>query len=355
MMRTGQLARRARRMMWRRFRKPAISTMLISLALVGCANSATKRSTSHRERSAGSLAPLGMATFGSPAMTPSILHRAGATKWLGGSQLDSPVQMSFRQEFLPTLNVGATLKSQGGCAGDCTHGGTLNLPWIESTARRAVESTGSPGGYYVVGNEVDDSFSDNVAPTQAGYGTQLDAWVRALRKYDPRAHIVGPNFTQWEGAQCGGASTICYPWGQPPQWWSQFLRAYRESHGGAKPPFSYMSIHAYPPCNTHTPADTTAVDDYSRQVASDGYPGAVWVTEAALCFYQSASTPLTSTQQKDVTSFVSAYRKDPSVGRLYYFTHTYPGYDDGTSLSLRAVYRTDGSGTELASAITAGS
>jgi hypothetical protein len=288
-------------------------------------------------------------------MTPPILREAGATTWLGGSQLDSSAQGRFRQRFLPTLNVGATLKSQGGCSGDCTNGGALNLSWMDATARRAVGSTGSPGGYYVVGNEVDDSFSDNVAPTQAAYGAQLDAWVAALRKYDPRAHIVGPNFTQWEGAVCGGESTICYPWGQPPQWWSQFLRAYRDAHNGARPPFAYMSIHAYPPCDTSSPADTAAVDNYSKQVASDGYPGSVWVTEAALCFHQPASTPLTTAQQQNVSKFVSAYRNDANVGRFYYFTQTYPGYDNTGSnpTSIRATYTTDGSRTEVASALAA--
>ncbi len=325
------------------------------LAVAGCGRLSDTKSAADPEPARASLATLGIANFGSPSMTPSILREAGATTWLGGSQLDSSGQRPFRQKFLPTLNVGATLKSQGGCSGDCTNDGTLNLQWMDSTARRAVDSTGSPGGYYVIGNEVDDSFSDNVAPTQAAYGAQLDTWVEALRKYDPRAHIVGPNFTPWEGAGCGGDSTICYPWGQPPQWWSQFLRAYRDAHDGANPPFTYMSIHAYPSCNTNSPADTTAVDDYSKQVASDGYPSSVWVTEAALCFNQPASTPLTHAQQNDVRTFVSAYRNDPRVGRLYYFTNTYPGYDNSQGgASLRAVYNGDGSGTELASAIASG-
>jgi hypothetical protein len=330
--------------------------VLLLIAVAGCGRLSATKSAVDPKPARASLAPLGIATFGSPSMTPSILRQAGATTWLGGSQLDSSSQRAYRQKFLPTLNVGATLKSQGGCSGDCTNGGTLNLPWMDSTARRAVESTGSPGAYYVVGNEVDDAFSDNVAPTQAAYGAQLDAWIAALRKYDPRAHIVGPNFTQWEGAECGGESTICYPWGQPPQWWSQFFGAYRNAHNGAGPPFSYMSIHAYLPCNTSSPADTAAVDDYSKRVVSDGYPSSIWVTEAALCFYQPASTPLTSAQQKDVSTFVSAYRNDPNVGRFYYFTQTYPGYDNtGTNpTSMRAIYNADGSGTELASALASG-
>lgn len=317
-----------------------------------------RHSTSGQDPVGTSPAPLGIANYGSPNVTSSILRQAGATYWLGGSQLPSPARMQGRSRFLPSLNVGATLKSQGGCSGDCTNGGRLNISWMDSTASRAVESTASPGGYYVVGNEVDDYFSDDVAPTQAAYGAQLDAWVKALRKYDPEAHVVGPNFTPWVGGPCGGDSAICYPWGQPEQWWAQFLAAYRAAHGGSKPPFAYLSIHAYPTCNTETPGDTTAVDDYSRQAVADGYPAAVWITEAALCFYEPASTPLTGAQQKDVTTFVSAYRHDPRVGRFYYFTQTYPGYDDTAttpSLSIRAVFTADGSDTEVASAIAASS
>ena len=355
MTRTAPLARRARAL--RQHLHAAVGIVFLFLAIAACAGSAIRQSTSHKTLHAGSLAPLGIASFGSPTMTPSLLSHAGATYWLGGSQTDSTAQTNVRRSFLPTLNVGATLRAQGGCSGDCTNGGILNLSWIDSTAHRAVESTASPGGYYVVGNEVDDSFSDDVAPTQAAYGAQLDAWVKALRKYDRRAHIIGPNFTPWEGASCGGDSTICYPWGPPSQWWAKFSRAYRAAHGGASPPFAYMSIHVYPPCNTNSPANTKPVDDYSRQVASEGYPAVVWITEASLCFDQAASTPLTSTQRQDVTSFVSAYRNDPNVGRFYYFTQTYPGYDDSRATppySLRAVYETDGTPTEVAPALAAG-
>jgi putative glycosyl hydrolase len=334
-----------------------VAVMFTLMALVGCGDPPIERSASDQRPRRATPAPLGIGNFGMPTMTSPMLRLAGATTWLGGSQVDAGVPPGLRQSFLPTLNVGATLRSQGGCSGDCTNGGVLNLSWIDATAHRAVESTASPGGYYVVGNEVDDAFSDDVAPTQAAYGAQLDAWVRALRRYDPRAHIVGPNFTQWEQGPCGGDSAVCYPWGQPREWWAQFRRAYQTAHAGASPPFAFMSIHAYPACNTGSPADTSAVDDFSKDVASDGYPAAVWVTEAALCFYQPASRPLTSAQQKAVTTFVSAFRNDPRVGRFYYFTQTYPGYDDsGTTpaLSLRAVYTIDGSGTELASAIAAG-
>lgn len=334
-----------------------VAIVFVSMIISGCNLLVAKRSSSSDRPVSRWPAPLGIATFGPPDMTPSMLRQAGATTWLGGSQIDGAARGGMRRTFLPTLNVGATLKSQGGCSGDCTNAGTLNLPWMDSTADRAVKSTASPGGYYVVGNEVDDSFSDDVAPTQAAYGNQLDAWVKALRKYDPRAHIVGPNFTPWEGAPCGGDSSACYPWGPPSKWWARFLVAYRAAHHGLNPPFSFMSLHAYPPCNTASPADTSPVDAFSKQVVSDGYPASIWITEAGLCFYQSASAPLSKAQQRDVTRFVSAYRHDRNVGRFYYFTKAYPGYDDpGTSppQSFRAVYAPNGSGTELASAIAAG-
>jgi hypothetical protein len=266
--------------------------------------------------------------------------------WLGGTQIIFQTQSGFKERFLPSLNVGKTLATQGGCSGDCTTGGTLNLAWMNATARTAVLSTSNPGGYYVVGNEVNDVYSDDAAPTQAAYGAQLDAWVAAIRQYDPLAHFVGPNFTSWEGVSCGSGPSGCYPWGEPKRWWSQFLVAYRAAHLGAQPPFSVMSVHVYPPCNADAPADTTGVDDFSRQVASDGFPAKVWVTEAALCFDQPISQSLSSDQEQQLSAFVDAYRSDPRVGRFYYLTLPYPG-----TLPFRSLFYADGGPTEVASTL----
>jgi hypothetical protein len=301
------------------------------------------------------LADFGVASYGLPMITPAILARAGATTWLGTY---SVAQQGFKHRFLPSLNVGKTLAVQGGCTGDCTTGGRLNLSWMDATARTAVQSTGSPGGYYVVGNEVDSAFSDDVAPTQAGYGAQLDAWVDAIRKYDPQAHFVGPNLTGWEtGPPCGDGSAaqqpLCFSWGRPPEWWSRFLGAYRGAHHGANPPFSIMSIHAYPPCSDHATWNTKDVDDFSRQMAADGFPPVVWVTEAGVCFNQPASQALSASQREGVAAFVSAYRRDPRVGRLYYLTLRYPGLVLSAG-SVRSMFYTDGRETEVASSVADG-
>lgn len=295
---------------------------------------------------ARSRAPLGIASFGTPAISRALLARAGATLWLGGSQITFATQNGFRRYFLPSLNVGKTLVAQGGCSGDGTSGGTLNAEWMDRTAALAVLSTASPGGWYVIGNEVEDSFSDCVAPTQAAYGAQLDAWIAALHAHDPQAHFVGPNFTAWDAAP----NSVAYPWGPPQRWWAQFRDAYRAAHGGVNPPFDVLSIHDYPAADSRP--TTAMVDHFAAQARADGYPAPVWITECALSFKQPASRPLSDTQQQMVTAFVNALRDDPIVGRVYYFTQTYPGHDNnGPGDSLRSVFGLQGSPTEVAGAL----
>ena len=222
-------------------------------------------------------------------------------------------------------------------------------------ASLAAKLTGGNGGWYAIGNEPEDMWSDDVAP--GTYATQLHSWVTAIRAVDANAKFAGPSLTSWMTA-----SDSNYPWGSPEQWFQTMYNDY-ETDYGAKPPFSALSVHAYVNPSMNTVSIPSAgsqnylsmINSFSQAAQSYGYPAQVWVTESGVEFPQDVSVPLSAAQQQTVTAYMNDLLTDPDVGRAYYFQGGFPGWNiAGGAESVRGPF-SDASGdrTEVAAALQA--
>jgi hypothetical protein len=143
-----------------------------------------------------------------------------------------------------------------------------------------------PGGYWIIGNEVNVGGQDSVSPSQ--YATELNYYASTIKGADPTAHIVGPNFLNWNATCLSGCE------GNPPggplgsTWVPQLLSAWASQYGG-EIPIDVWSIHLYAIDWSNTPMDNATdinavkqdlagFSNYLAGISSEaGKP--IWVTE----------------------------------------------------------------------------
>jgi hypothetical protein len=155
-----------------------------------------------------------------------------------------------------------------------------------SAATLKAGARGNPGAYWIIGNEVNVGGQDSLSPSQ--YATELYYYATTIKGADPTAHIVGPNFLNWNATCLSGCG------GNPPggplgsTWVPQLLSAWASQYGG-EIPIDVWSIHLYAVDWYNTPMDSTSdgnvveqdLAGFSKYLA--GIPGEkskpIWVTE----------------------------------------------------------------------------
>jgi len=273
--------------------------------------------------------------------------------WMGGQQLsDYNNQRKMLQSgyhFLPSFNTGYMMRTQGyssvsrstdkaadphSCIDTpCT----LNTQKMQTDAA-IVHSTIGDGGYYNVGNEVDNYYSDDVAP--AVYVGQFDAWVSAIKRVDPQAHIVAPSICSWSCC----ATTGTNPWGTAGAWFKAFVSDYKRRHGGRKPPIDVLSMHLYNFDYKTAVTSVAAANDYVQEVqnfrnAADqlGYAGVpIWITELGFMYKPNEAllTPAEARQMTRVLAELAQHSSALNLERLFYFT----GGSSGNGAGLMPLY-----------------
>lgn len=267
------------------------------------------------------------------------LARFDTKWWLGGYSFADPAgQRAMLREgyhFVPSFNTGHSMRRYGltrvpaattrqtdphlcidtVCA--------LNEPAILTEVQNVQSLLGRGGSYYSIGNEVDNVNSDDVSP--AVFVGQFDAWVTAIKRGDPSAHIVAPNIDSWSCC----TTTATNPFGTAGQWFAAFVAAYEDQHAGVKPPIDVLSMHLYnfdPRTADITPA---AADNYVGEVrsfreAADrlGYAGKpIWITE--LGFLYPPGGALTTEQRSQIVHTVTELANAApalKLRRLFWFT-----------------------------------
>lgn len=327
------------------FRKVRLSTLLCGLALLSflCAPAETRVPQSL----------FAIAIYGKQVAYAADLDEFKTRWWTGGQQLsDYNNQMKMLQagyHFLPSFNTGYMMRTQGDTSVPRTtdrtadpHSGidipcALNIPKMQTDAA-IVHATIGDGGYYDIGNEVDDFYSDDVAPNV--YGDQFDAWVSAIKRVDPRAHIVAPSIDSWSCC----ANTVSNPWGTAGTWFKAFVSSYKLQHGGRKPPIDVLSMHLYNFDYKTATQSVEAADHYVEEVENFrtaanqlGYKGVpTWITELGFR-YKPDETTLTSAERRQMTDVLKELAQHApalNLQRMFYFT----GGSAGAQQNLMPLY-----------------
>ena len=235
-----------------------------------------------------------------------------------------------------------------GSAAELDTGNYYNLNLVPC----AVQVTGGNGGWYSIGCEPEDYWSDNTDPQT--FATQLHGYVAAIRALDPSAHFVGPNLTTWTTSYDSS-----YPWGSPETWLQTMYNDYETTYG-TKPPYDVLSVHCYIDSTGNTVFNgpqpyMQMLNNYSSAAVSYGYPSTIWMSEGGVFFNQSSTQALSSAQIQQITKYVNDMLTGP-VGRLYYFQGGPHGWDDGSNFSVKGVF--DGTNgyavTDAGTAVKAG-
>jgi len=289
-----------------------------------------------------------VANYGKQVAYSGDLDQFNTEWWMGGQQLsDYNNQRKMLQSgyhFLPSFNTGYMMRRQGySSVSPNTDKVTdphscIDTPCILNTQKMQtdaalVHSTIGDDGYYNVGNEEDNSYSDDVAP--AVYVGQFDAWVSAIKRADPRAHIVAPSITSWSGS----ANTTSNPWGTAGTWFKTFVSDYKRGHGGLKPPIDVLSMHLYNFDPTTALRSVEAANRYVQEVgnfrkAADqlGYEGSpIWITEIGFLYEPNAAslTPAEARQMTRVLTQLAQRASALNLQRLFYFTGGSSGAEEG--------------------------
>lgn len=183
----------------------------------------------------------------------------------------------------------------------------------------AVQVTGGNGGYYLIGNEPEDFYSDDVAPST--YATVMHSWVQAILALDPQAHFIGPNLTSWTADT---TNAVAYRYGPPTVWFASMVESYEQQYG-AKPPFTALALHLYVTSDMYTDFENYAqpylqtIRQFSASAVQYGYPAQIWMTEGMVMFNQGATQALSTAQQQIVTNYMQGMLTDPDVAFAYYF------------------------------------
>ena len=276
------------------------------------------------------------------------LNQFHATWWSGGATPADPTnQIPMLQNgfhYLPSFNTGYTMRTQGltvvpasttkssdphSCI-DTPCG--LNTTAMTSVAQSVQNLIGANGNYYDVGNEVDNSFSDGVAPSV--FVGQFDAWVTAIKHGDPSAKIVGPSMNTWTCC----TTTVTNPYGTAGKWFADFVAAYVRVHG-VKPPLDVLAMHLYD-FDPRTGYIDPSQEDYYlsdvqsfRQAANNlGYAGTpIWMTE--LGFINSSPGPVTPAESSEITKVMGQLVSNASalnLQRVFWTTSSDQAFrDDG--------------------------
>lgn len=274
--------------------------------------------------------------------------------WMGGQQLsDYDNQRKMLQSgyhFLPSFNTGYMMRTQGYSSSvsrstDKTADprSCIDTPCALNTQKMQtdadiVHSTIGDGGYYNIGNEVDDSYSDDVAP--AVYAGQFDAWVSIIKRLDPRAHIVAPSIDSWSCC----ANRVSNPWGTAGTWFRAFVSDYQQQHGGRKPPIDVLSMHLYNFDYKTAVTSVAAANNYVQEAqnfrnAADqlGYAGVpIWITELGFIYKpnETSLTPAETRQMTRVLTQLAQHAAALKLQRMFYFT----GGSLGAAQSLMPIY-----------------
>lgn len=289
-----------------------------------------------------------VANYGQQVAYSGDLDRFNTRWWMGGQQLaDYNNQMKMLRSgyhFLPSFNTGYMMRTQRyssvppntdkvADSHSCIDTPCpLNTQKMQTDAA-IVHATIGDGGYYNVGNEVDNYYSDDVAP--AVYVGQFDAWVSAIKHVDPQAHIVAPSLDSWSCC----ATTTTNPWGTAGTWFKAFVSAYERQHGGRKPPIDVLSMHLYNFDYKMAVYSVDAADHYAQEVqnfrkAADqlGYVGVpIWITELGFR-YEPNGTSLTPAETRQMTRVLNQLAHDAPVlnlQRMFYFTGGSAGAGQG--------------------------
>ena len=271
---------------------------------------------------------------------PGDLRQFDTKWWSGGLQFsdftNQPQMLREGYRFLPAFNTGYVLRTDG-FASDVPASTpkqsdphscidtpcALNTSAMLAEVRGVQSSIGTDGNYYSIGNEVDDSFSDDVSPSV--FGGQFDAWVSAIKQGDPTAKIVAPSISS---VSCCD-STVSQPWGTAGQWFASFVADYEQQHDGDKPPIDVLAMHLYNQDLRWDTASATRVDDYVDEVQNFreeadrlGYAGVpIWITE--LGFLYPPGGPLTAAQSGQITNELRALAANAprlDLQRVFLFT-----------------------------------
>jgi len=294
-----------------------------------------------------------VAVYGSQVAYSADVDQFNTRWWSGGQQLtDYTNQMKMLRSgyhFLPSFNTGYTMRRQGYTVVPPTtdraadpHSAIdvaceLNLENMRRDAS-IVHAVVGDGGYYDVGNEVDDFYSDDVKPDV--FVGQFDAWLGAIRGVDGRAKIVAPSIDSWSSS----SNRTANPWGTAGEWFKSFVMAYKRRHEGRKPPIDVLSMHLYN-FDYHTAVQSVEVADrYLSEVqkfrsAADalGYRGVpIWITELGFRYRpdEAALTPEERGQMTRVLAQLAQHAAALRLQRMFYFT----GGAAGARQSLMPLY-----------------
>ena len=206
-------------------------------------------------------------------------------------------------------------------------GGWYNLNFVPC----AVQVTGGNGGWYGIGNEPEDVYSDNTDPQT--FATQLHGYVQAIRALDPNAHFFGPDLTTWNSV-----TDPSYPWGPPETWFQTMYNDYETTYG-VPPPYDALTVHCYINDNGNTAFTgpqpyMQMIDSFKSAAASYGY-STVWMTEGGVFFDQPITQALSSAQLQLLSQYITNLLAN--TGRVYYFMGGPQGWVDGAN-SVKAPF-----------------
>jgi hypothetical protein len=259
----------------------------------------------------------GVANYAGKNVYSKDLDNVGTKWWLGGEGVYDPAQQAMTRHgynHIPTVPVGRDLLRQGAAPyvyssdpqNDSTTCQTMSCPLptarFAQEAQAVVSQTGHGGLVWSIGNEVETTYSADVAPSI--YVEQFDAWVAAIKAADPTATIMAPSLAEW--TSCGPPTC---PWGNGQKWFDAFVSAYHGAHG-VIPPLDILSEHysiKYVPGDT-TDYFATDIKGMRDGTAADGYPRTtpIWITEASMYGWpQPDNQPLTSDELAALQHMIS--------------------------------------------------